>query len=80
MVNSKIILAEFFCTIGILKEAIFNATWVFSPVVIPLFKKLNSSMRGWVQFPGSSTIRVCEFRLEFLSYIKKIKNKKRGNI
>jgi hypothetical protein len=30
-------------------------------------------MRVWVQSPGSSNIRVCEFRLEFLSYKKKKK-------
>ena len=34
-------------------------------------------MRVWVQSPGSSNIRVCEFKLEFLSYIKnKIKKDK----
>ena len=27
------------------------------------YKKLHSFMRVWVQFPGSSNIRVCEFRL-----------------
>jgi hypothetical protein len=39
----------------------------------PPYKKLHSSMRVWVQFPGSSNIRVYEFRLEFLSYIQKKK-------
>ena len=41
--------------------------------VIPFPKKSHSSMRVWVQFPRSSNIRVCEFRLEFLSYLKKKK-------
>ena len=31
-------------------------------------------MRVWVQSLGSSNIHVCEFRLEFLSYLKKKKN------
>jgi hypothetical protein len=34
-------------------------------------------MRVWVQSPGSSNIRVCEFRLEFLSYLKKKKKKRK---
>ena len=34
-------------------------------------------MRVWVQSPGSSNIHVCEFRLEFLSYLKKKKKKKK---
>ena len=33
-------------------------------------------MRVWVRSPRSSNIRVCEFRLEFLSYIKNKKKKK----
>jgi hypothetical protein len=45
-------------------------------VVIPLPKKPHSFMRVWVQSSGSSNIRVCEFRLEFLSYIIKKKKKK----
>jgi hypothetical protein len=46
-------------------------------MVIPLPKKPYSSMRVWVQSPRSSNIHVCEFRLEFLSYIKKKKKKKK---
>jgi hypothetical protein len=46
-------------------------------VVIPFPKKPHSSMRVWVQSPGPSNIRVCEFRLKFQSYIKKKKEKKR---
>jgi hypothetical protein len=34
-------------------------------------------MRVWIQSLGSSNIRMCEFRLEFLSYIKKKKKKKK---
>jgi hypothetical protein len=34
-------------------------------------------MRVWVQSPGSSNICVREFILEFLSYIKNKKNKKK---
>ena len=49
------------------------ATWLFGRVVIPLPKKLHSSIRVWVQSPGSSNICVCEFILEFLSYLKKKK-------
>ena len=54
-------------------EVLFLAIWVFGPVVIPFPKKSHSSIRVWVQSPGSSNIRVCEFRLEFLSYKKKKK-------
>ena len=48
-----------------------TTTWVFGLVVILLPKKPYSSMRVWVQSLGFSNIRVCEFRLEFLSYRKK---------
>ena len=53
------------------------AVWAFGPVVILFSKKSHSSKRVWVQSLGSSNISVCEFRLEFLSYIY-IKKKKRN--
>ena len=40
---------------------------------------LHSSMRVWVQSPGSLNICVCEFRLEFLSYLKKNNNNNNNN-
>ena len=47
-----------------------KATWVFGPVVIPLPKKPYLSMRVWVRSTIFSKYTcVCEFILEFLSYI-----------
>jgi hypothetical protein len=53
-------------------------TWVFSLIRHlgiqssdnSLFKKSHLSMRMWIQSAGSSkNIRVCKFRLKFISYI-----------
>ena len=46
---------------------------VFDQVVIPLLKKFHPSIRVWVRSQDLQNICVCEFRLEFLSYIHKIK-------
>ena len=65
------------CVPNVHLENKMQATWVFGPVVILLPKKPHSSMRVWFQSLGSSNIRVYEFRLEFLSYLKKKKKKKK---
>ncbi len=53
-------------TILVLVEKPYYATWAFGLVVIliPLLKESHISMKN---------IHVCEFRLRFLSYIKKKK-------
>jgi hypothetical protein len=45
-----------------------GVTWAVDPVVILFLKKSHLSMWVWIRSTGSPNIRMCEFRLEFLSY------------